>query len=335
MVIVLLLVVAGVSGNRYYRLNYSNFTSKDGEQHGYYIYPASSLDSVITLIAADYRVGSMRQWHRHVRKQGLNEVKPGYYKLPVRFGDKVLIRRLKLGEETPVRLTFTYNIRTIEQLAGHLGKHLLVDSTAIASRMNDGAYMATWGLTPETAMTLFLPDTYEVYWSMNVDQLFARMAKEYKRFWTEERKAKAVAKNLTQSEVATLASIVESETNRQSEYPTIASIYLNRLRLGIPMQACPTVVFAQRDFSKQRVLKKDLEFDSPYNTYKHRGLPPGPIRCTRKSTIDAVLDAPKTDYLYMCANPDFSGTHVFTKSLAEHQRVAAQYQRELNRRHVR
>ena len=335
LIFILFIGLGGVLVNRYYRLNYCNFTSKDGEDHAYYFYPDMTTDSVMALIENDYEVGSVRQRGRHIRKMELKKVEPGYYKFPAKMGDKVLIRRLKLGEETPVKLSFTHYLRTPEQLAGHISKQLLLDSADIASRMYDAAFMATYGLKPETAITLFLPDTYEVYWSMTADQLFARMAKEYKRFWTDERKSKAAAKKMSQSEVATLASIVESETNKQEEYPTIASIYLNRIRLGIPMQACPTVIFAQRDFNKRRVLKKDLEFDSPYNTYKHRGLPPGPIRCTRKSTIDAVLDAPRTDYLYMCANPDFSGTHVFTKSLREHQRVAALYQRELNKRHVR
>lgn len=334
-IIIALLSLVGVLGNRYYRLNYCNFTSHDGEAHSYYIYPYATVDSVIQLLSADYKVGSLYQWKRHLRKEGLTEIQEGHYQFPAKMGDKLLIRRLKLGEEKPIRLTFTHAIRTPEQLAGHLSKQLFLDSASIVNRMYDKEFMATYGLKPETAITLFLPDTYEVYWSITVDQLFARMAKEYKRFWTDERKAKANALKLTQSEVATLASIVESETNKQNEYPTIASIYLNRLRKGAPLQACPTVIFAQRDFSKRRVLKKDLTFESPYNTYKYRGLPPGPIRCTRKSTIDAVLDAPKTNYWYMCANPDFSGTHVFTTSLRDHQRVAAQYQKELNRRRVR
>lgn len=305
------------------------------EKHGYYIPVPASVDSVLQVLQKDYTFSSMIFWNKQVHRQHLSEVHPGYYV----FGDKVkfadVVRRLKGGEETPVKLTFTHTIRTPEQLAQRLSKQLLLDSASIAGRMYDAEYMARYGLKPETAITLFLPDTYEVYWTTTADQLFDRMAKEYKRFWTEKRKAQAAAMKLSQSEVATLSSIVESETNNQDEYPTIASIYLNRLRKNIPLQACPTVIFAQRDFGKKRVLKKDLAFNSPYNTYKYRGLPPGPIRCTRKSTIDAVLNAPKTDYLYMCANPDFSGTHVFTKSLREHQSVATKYQRELNKRHVR
>lgn len=311
-------------------------TAKDVEKiRGYYIPASASVDSVIQVLQKDYEFSSKIFWDKQVHRQHLSEVHPGYYV----FGEKVkfadVVRRLKGGEETPVRLTFTHTVRTPEQLAQRLSKQLLLDSASIASRMYDAEYMARYGLKPETAITLFLPDTYEVYWTMTADELFNRMAKEYKRFWNEKRKMQAAALKLSQSEVATISSIVESETNNQDEYPAIASIYLNRLRKGIPLQACPTVIFAQRDFSKRRVLKKDLAFNSPYNTYKYRGLPPGPIRCTRKSTIDAVLTAPKTDYLYMCANPDFSGTHVFSKSFREHQAVAAKYQRELNKRHVR
>lgn len=308
---------------------------EDAQKQEYFIPSYASVDSVLSILQEDYSFSPLYFWNKQVKKQQLEQVHPGHYA----FGDKVkfeeVVRSLKRGEQAPVKLTFTHTVRTPEQLAQRLSKQLLLDSASIADRMYDAEYMSRYGLTPQTAISLFLPDTYEVYWTISADELFNRMAREYKRFWTDERKTKAADKKLTQSEVATLASIVESETNNQKEYPTIASIYLNRLRLRIPLQACPTVIFAERDFGKRRVLKRDLEFDSPYNTYKHRGLPPGPIRCTRKSTMDAVLNAPKTDYLYMCANPDFSGTHVFTKSLKEHNRVSAAYQKELNKRHIK
>ena len=150
-----------------------------------------------------------------------------------------------------------------------------------------------------------------------------------------ERLAKAKAQGLTPVEVTTLASIVASETNKTAEHPLIASLYLNRLRKGIAMQACPTVIYAVGDFSLRRVLKRHLAIDSPYNTYKYRGLPPGPIRLARPEVIDAVLNAPKTDYLYMCANPDFSGTHIFSSSYSKHSAVAREYQRELNKRKLK
>ena len=261
--------------------------------------------------------------------------KPGHYRFANEIGNRELIRRLQLGEETPIKLSFTQAIRTREQLAGFMGNKLMLDSLEVKNRLDDKDYLAHFGLTPETAVCLFIPNTYEVYWTLSADQLFARMYKEYQRFWNEERLAKAKKLGLTPTEVATLASIVASETNRKEEHPTIASLYLNRLRKGIALQACPTVIFAVGDFKMRRVLKRHLKIDSPYNTYTQRGLPPGPIRLARPDVIDAVLNAPKTDYLYMCANPDFSGTHVFSSSYSKHSSVARQYQRELNKRRVK
>jgi UPF0755 protein len=271
----------------------------------------------------------------HSRYMHFTHVKPGYY----RFGDKIanrdLIRRLQYGEESPIKLSFTHALRTPEQVAGHMGQRLMLDSAEVIQRLQDKEYLSHFGLTPETAVCLFIPNTYEVYWTMTVDQLFARMYKEYQRFWNEDRLAKAEKLGLTPVEVATLASIVASETNRKEEHSTIASLYLNRLRKGIALQACPTVIFATGDFTLRRVLKRHLAIESPYNTYKHRGLPPGPIRLARPDVIDAVLNAPKTDYLYMCANPDFSGTHVFSSSYTKHSAVAREYQRALNQRKVK
>jgi UPF0755 protein len=271
----------------------------------------------------------------HCRYLKYSQPKPGHYRFAATISNRELIRRVQLGEETPIRLSFTHSIRTREQLAGHLSKRLLIDSVQVIQRLNDKDYMAHFGLTPETAVCLFIPNTYEVYWTTDADQLFARMYKEYQRFWNDERQAKAQALGLSPIEVATIASIIASETNKKEEYPTIASIYINRLKKGIALQACPTVIFAVGDFSLRRVLKRHLAIDSPYNTYKYRGLPPGPIRLARPDVIDAVLNAPKTDYLYMCANPDFSGTHVFSSSYAKHSAIAREYQRALNKRKVK
>lgn len=330
-------ILAGlaVCVQQYYRLEVCNFSSHDGEGHGYYIYPDATADSLFQLMQADYKVGSEAAFRLHARYMLFRNPKPGYYHFPARIGDKHLIRRLQLGEQTPVRLSFTHSIRTRAQLAGTLSKHLMLDSAAVKARLDSAEYMAQFGLTPETSLCLFIPNTYEVYWTWSPDRLFGRMYKEYNTFWNDTRRAKAEAIGLTPVEVATLASIVESETNKAAEYPTIASIYLNRLNKGIPLQACPTVIYAVGDFSMRRVLKKHIEIDSPYNTYKHTGLPPGPIRLARPSVIDDVLNAPKTNYLYMCANPDFSGTHVFSSTYSQHAATARRYQRELNNRKIR
>ncbi len=332
---VALLIAGGFAFEQYYRLEVCNFTAKDGESHGYYVYPDLTVDSLINLMEEDYTIGSYTDWRIHRRQAEFDEAKIGYYKFPARMGDKLLIRRLQLGQQTPVRLTFNNSIRTREQLAGRLAKTLLLDSAAIISRLDSAEYMQQFGLNKETAVCLFLPNTYEVWWTITADQLFERMAREYKAFWTAERLRKADSIGLKPVEVATLASIVESETRNAKEYPIIASLYLNRLRKGMPLQACPTVIFATGDLKMRRVLKRHLKIDSPYNTYINRGLPPGPIRCAMGSTIDAVLDAPQTDYLYMCANPDWSGTHIFSSNYSTHASAAREYQKELNARQIR
>lgn len=331
---VLLLVASAVVVEQYYRLEVCNFKAKDGKGHGYYLYPDASVDSLLSLLIEDYYVGSEPAFRLHARYMVFRHPKPGYYHFPAEVGDKHLIRRLQLGEQTPVRLTFTKQIRTRAQLAGVLDKQLMLDSVDVKMRLDSAAYMSRYGLTPETSVTLFIPNTYEVYWTLSADQLFERMYKEYNRFWTEDRCAKAKEIGLRPTEVMTLASIIESETNKSSEYPTIASIYLNRLHRGMALQACPTVIYAVGDFSMHRVLKRHLEIDSPYNTYKNVGLPPGPIRLASPVGIDAVLNAPKTDYIYMCANPDFSGTHIFSSSYGQHAAMARKYQAALNARKV-
>ncbi len=332
---VIFLAVIGFCIKQYYHFAISNFNSIDQESHAYRVYPQTTADSLMTEMLGDYEMLSKLAWTLHSRHFQYTQPKPGHYRFAEKISNRDLIRRLQYGEETPIKLSFTQAIRTREHLAGHMGKKLLLDSAEVIQRLNDPNYMAHFGLTPETAVCLFIPNTYEVYWTMSADQLFARMHKEYQRFWNEERLAKAAKLKLSPVEVATIASIIASETNKKEEYPTIASIYINRLRKGIALQACPTVIFATGDFSIRRVLKRHLAIDSPYNTYKYRGLPPGPIRLARPDVIDAVLNAPKTDYLYMCANPDFSGTHVFSSNYAKHSAVAREYQRALNKRKVK
>lgn len=335
LVATILLVALGFCIKQYYHFTKANFKSLDQESHAYHVYPETTTDSFITQMLGDYEMLSELAWCLHCRYLKFTQPTPGYYRFGAKVANRDLMRRLQYGEETPIKLSFTHAIRTREQLAGFMGKKLLLDSVDVIQRLNDEEYMAHFDLIPETAVCLFIPNTYEVYWTMSADQLFARMYKEYQRFWNDERLAKAKRLGLTPVEVATIASIIASETNKTEEYPTIASIYINRLNKGIALQACPTVIFATGDFSLRRVLKRHLTIDSPYNTYKYRGLPPGPIRLSRPDVIDAVLNAPKTNYLYMCANPDFSGTHIFSSTYAQHSAVARQYQRALNQRKVK
>lgn len=332
---VLLALAAAYVIEQYYRLEVCNFESIDGESHGYYVYPNATADSVIALMQEDYKIASMSAWKRHQKRLYFKSPKAGYYKFPARIGDKHLIRRLQFGQQSPCRLTFNNYIRTREQLAGRLGQVLLLDSLDVLLRLESDEYMAKYGMNKENSRCLFIPNTYEVYWTISVDDLFNRMYAEYNNFWTETRRHKADSLHLTPIEVATLASIVESETRNKAELDTIASLYLNRLRKGMALQACPTVIYATGNLKLKRVLKRHLAIDSPYNTYKYKGLPPGPIRCPNGSTIDAVLNAPKTNYLYMCANPDWSGRHIFSNRYSIHAEAARQYQRVLNEKAIR
>jgi len=333
--LVLVVVAAVVVGVGAARAWLCNATSYDGESHAYYVYPETPLDSIVAQIEADYRIQSKWNIRMMARYMELNTPKPGYYRLAPRFSTRYLVNHLKHGWQTPIKLSFTNQIRTRQQLAGRMGKALLLDSAQVMARLDDEVYLRQFGLEVPTAVCLFIPNTYEVYWTISTDDLFQRMYAEYQRFWNEERLQKARDKGLTPVQVATLASIVESETNKKEEHPIIASLYLNRLSKGMPLQACPTAIYASGDFTTHRVTTKLLKTDSPYNTYKYKGLPPGPIRLSTGSGMDAVLNAPKTNYLYMCANPDWSGTHVFSSTFSEHSRVGAAYRRELNKRGIR
>jgi len=244
-----------------------------------------------------------------------------------------LINTLRSGEQAAVRVTFN-NIRTIRQLSGKVGRVIEADSSEIADFLNDADNYRRDGFSRENVISVFIPDTYEFYWNTDASGFYRRMLKEYTKFWNKTRKTKADELGLTPVEVAILASIVDDEVLKPEEKPVIAGVYLNRLRRGIPLQACPTIKFALNDFTITRVLNKHLKIDSPYNTYLHKGFPPGPIGCPTKEGIDAVLNAEKHDYLYFVAKSDFSGYHHFSRTLAEHNRYANEYQRELDKRKI-
>lgn len=242
--------------------------------------------------------------------------------------------KLARGSQTPVRVTFN-NVRTLDQMAERIAEQLCFSKADLLTALQNDSACAAMGFTQATLPALFLPDTYEFYWTVTPQAFVQKMEREYRRYWQGKRERQAEALGLTPIEVATLASIVEEETNKPDEMGTVAGLYMNRLRKGMPLQADPTVKFACGDFALQRILKKHLAVESPYNTYRVTGLPPGPIRIASKQAIDAVLNHRPNQYLYMCAREDFSGYHNFAVTLAEHQRNAVRYQRELNRRGIR
>ncbi len=261
-------------------------------------------------------------------------MKTGRYAVEPGMSNLTLLNNLRRGQQTATRITFN-NIRLKEDLAERLAEQLMISKEDILRLIDDSAYCESLGFSTETIITLFIPNTYEVYWTLSADRLLERMKREYDAFWTDKRLDKAKAVGMTPVEVSILASIVEEETAVADEYPVVAGLYINRLKRGIPLQADPTVKFAVGDFSLQRILFEHLEIESPYNTYKYAGLPPGPLRIPSIRGIDSVLDHMNHNYLYMCAKEDFSGRHNFAVTLAEHNRNANRYRAELNRRNIR
>jgi len=287
------------------------------------------------MLEQDYDIDSRLYFKIHSKLMKFNYPEPGHYTFGAEIGDRELIERFKYGKQTPISLTWNNSIRTREQLAGFISSKLMMDSLTLLNHLEDNKFLASYGMNKETSRCLFIPNTYQVFWTITPEQLFTRMKKEYDAFWNTERMGKADKLGLTPVEVAIVASIIEGESHNKTELPIIASLYLNRVRKGMLLQACPTVIYATGDFKLRRVLTKHLEIDSPYNTYKYRGLPPGPIRCAAPQSIDYVLNAPKTNYLYMCANPALDGTHIFSADYSIHQRAANQYHQVMNENKIR
>ena len=312
-----------------------NIFPKTDEKAFLCISDSSTYSDVTSLLEKEARVFNMSSFKQVSRmlRYGAT-IHSGRYALKSGMNNFQLIRLLRSGRQTPVNLTFN-NIRTKEQLAGRLGKQLMADSTSILNLLNDKAFLSTYHLNPFTSITLFVPNTYEVFWDLNARQLFERMDKEYNQFWTQERKAKAAAIPLSESEVSTLASIVEEETNNKKDRPMVAGLYINRLKSGMPLQADPTVKFAVGDFSLQRILFGHLRTDSPYNTYKNIGLPPGPIRVSTPNGIDAVLNYSHHNYIYMCASETLNGEHKFAVTWEDHLVNARKYRKVLDERKIR
>ena len=262
------------------------------------------------------------------------KVRPGRYS--IHRGDNIItvFRRLRNGQQEPINLVIP-SVRTLDRLAGYLGNCLMMDSLSIMEAISGGYTVLDHHYTKETLPALFIPNTYQVYWNISLDDFMKRMQRENDTFWQGERDVKANRMSYSREQVVTLASIVDEETTNNAEKPMIAGMYIKRLSIGMPLQADPTVKFALGDFSLRRIYQKHLSVDSPYNTYKVTGLPPGPIRIASVSGIDAVLNYVPHDYIYMCAKEDFSGTHNFAKTYSEHLQNARRYAQALNQRNIK
>ena len=258
------------------------------------------------------------------------QIKPGRYVLQANMNNLQAIRLLRSGQQEPVRITFN-NVRLITDLPPRITTNIALSPAEFEAALAGFLATGSYNFTEENILCMFIPNTYEVYYTISGPQLVERMNEEYERFWTSERRSKAAELGLSPVEVSILASIVQAESVKRDEAPIIAGLYLNRLRQGIPLQADPTLVFAVGDFTLKRVLNEHKEVDSPYNTYRNKGLPPGPINMPEISSIDAVLNFKPSNFLYMCAKEDFSGYHNFTASYSEHLKNANRYQQALTR----
>jgi len=299
-----------------------------------YIYPNTSYEEVVQLLNNEVGLPSERVFRLLAERMNYpNLVRPGRYAIPNGMTMPDLIRMLRNGTQEPIRLTFN-NIRIREDLAGRLSQQLMIDSLSIVTALQDPAVAERFGFTHYSFPAMFIPNTYEVFWNVSVENLLARFYREYNAFWNENRRRKAEEIGLTPIEVSILASIVEAECTFVDEYSKVAGLFLNRLRQGWRLETDPTLIFAIGDFSIRRVLNRDREVDSPFNTYRHFGLPPGPIRIPSPVAIDATLSPMEHNYMFMTANSDFSGRHLFAVTLAQHNRNAAAWHRALNERRI-
>ncbi len=296
-----------------------------------YIDTDDNVDSVTTKMA---RVGVSQTAFNILNKVRAYNVRTGRYLVDSSMSGLSLYRKLRNGQQDPVNMTVP-SVRTLDRLAGAITRNLMLDSLTLIQALNEADFINRYGYNEQSLPALFIPDTYQVFWDITLEKLMERLVTENKRYWNEERMQKADALQLSPEEVYTLASIVDEETANNEEKPMIAGLYLNRLAIHMPLQADPTVKKAVGDWSLRRILNAHLRVESPYNTYLHTGLTPGPIRVASKAGIDAVLNRADHNYLYMCAKEDFSGTHNYAATYSEHLQNAKRYTDALNKRGIR
>lgn len=326
-------VIAIISYAAYY-LTLKRPIASDLKTSYVYIDRDDNIDSLYTKLEQIIEKPLPKSFMLLADKKGLAQhINTGKYEITNRDTSYSLFTKLSRGHQKPSRLVFN-NIRTKEQLAGRLSSQLMIDSLEIITALEDTQLIEQLGFTPETIVEMFIPNTYEVYWNMLPNELLSRFKKEYNKFWNTERQDRAKEIGLTPSQIAIIASIVEEETIVADEKPIVAGLYINRLKRGIPLQADPTIKFALQNFEIRRVLDRDKSVDSPYNTYKYAGLPPGPIRLPSISGLQSVLNYTESNYLYMCAKEDLSGRHNFTTNYTEHLANSRRYHQALNNRRI-
>lgn len=331
-VLLALLASGGVAGfvfGRYYIDNKKpNFT----DEYVLYVRPETSVLEVVDSLTSGAGAIRPKSILRTFEKLDVaSKMKPGRYVLDSTSTSVYVARMLVFGWQTPQKMTLSGTMRSKGRIAKKISMQMMVDSASVAQALDSAEFLKGYGFTPENVFALILPDTYEMYWTASVQEIFDRLKKEYDAFWTPERDAKAKKQGLSRMQVSILASIVSGETLKDFEYPKIAGVYLNRYKKGMKLQADPTIAFCY-DYTLDRILKKHLKVESPYNTYKYAGLPPAPINVPPKGCLEAVLNPDRHGYIYFCASPAFDGTHRFAVTYSEHLKNARAFQRELTAR---
>ena len=331
--VIIIVIALGVTAFSYY-LKYFGPNVSNKEEY-LYIRTGSNFNDVYNTIKDKEMVNDTLSFYEAALGMDYPPVvKPGKYRLKGGMSNRRLINMLKSGSQEAVQLKLKTH-RLKQNMAGYISTQIEADSATIMNLLDSADFVSKYGFTTENVYSAFIPNSYEIYWNTSAEQFFERMYKEYQKFWTNERKAKAKEIGLSETEVSTLAAVVDAEALNDSEMPTIAGLYMNRYKSGIKLQADPTVIYANQDFTIRRVLNRHLVKNSPYNTYVHTGLPPGPIMMPSIKAIDAVLNYKKHKFIYMCAKEDFSGYHNFAVTQAEHQANARRFQKALNERNIK
>ncbi|GAB1309551.1 endolytic transglycosylase MltG [Urechidicola sp. KH5] len=327
-------LIIGVIGINYYLKIFGGTVT---ENVAIYIPSNATFEDVKLLIKPHIKKESAFDWVAQKKKYP-NLVKGGKYDLTQGMNTNDLVDLLRSGNQSPIKIAFN-NQHRIETLAGRISQQIEADSISLLAAIKDEAFLKENGFSEATALAMYLPNSYQLYWNTNAEQFRNKMLSEYRKYWNGNRLELAKKQNLSPIQVSTLASIVHKETSTISERPRVAGLYLNRYKNKWPLQADPTIIFALKekkgqDIEIKRVLLKDLEINSKYNTYKYVGIPPGPIAMPDISAIEAVLKPENHNYFYMCADIDNFGKHVFARTLAQHNKNAAKYQRWLNKQGV-
>lgn len=336
--IVVVIIIGGLAvAYHFYNKIYANNVSENLKTP-YYLYIGNHnnySDVIDSLKASDVLVDLEAFKWVSQKKNYPNKIKSGRYEIKPGMNNNQIINMLRSGNQKPIKLTFN-SIRTKYELAKKISDQMEFDSLTLIHLLNDGSFVKKYGFNPETVIGMFIPNTYEFYWNKSPESFIEKMYNEYQKFWNKDRLEKLKKLHMSKLQVSTLASIVQAEQSvHNEEKPKVAGVYINRLQKEMHLESCPTVIYAMGDFSRRRLLNRDLEFESPYNTYKYAGLPPAPINLPEISSIDAVLNYEKHNYIFFCAKDDFSGYHYFSTNLTQHNIYARRYQLALNKRDIK